>query len=103
MHLLSYYSFSLLFNTATQTWCLARHLPLLVGSMVPEGHRHWMLFLDMMQIVDILFAPVTSKGLAAYLKVTIFDFLEEFKALFPESTIIPKMHFMVHYPRCIVR
>ena len=32
--------------------------------MVPEGHQHWMLFLDMMQIVDIVFAPVTSKGLA---------------------------------------
>lgn len=71
--------------------------------MVPEGHHHWMLFLDLMHIVDILFAPVTSKGLAMYLKVLIRDFLEEFKALFPESSIIPKMHFMVHYPRCIVR
>ncbi|XP_068691920.1 uncharacterized protein [Montipora foliosa] len=90
-------------QSATQTWCLARHLPFLVGSMVPEGHHHWMLFLDLMHIVDILFSPVTSKGLAMYLKVLIRDFLEEFKALFPESSIIPKMHFMVHYPRCIVR
>lgn len=62
-----------------------------------------MLFLDMMQKVDIVFAPVTSKGLAAYLKVIISDFLEDFKSLLPEYSIIPKMHFMIHYPRHIIR
>lgn len=33
----------------------------------------------------------------------ISDFLEDFKSLLPEYSIIPKMHFMIHYPRHIIR
>ena len=83
-------------------WCLARMLPLLIGDLIPEGEIHWQNFLLLLQIEEILFAPATSPELAAYLVVLISEYLETFSALYTRP-IIPKQHYMVHYPRQIVR
>ena len=84
-------------------WCLARLLPLMVGNDVPVGDEHWNLFIDLMVITDLVFAPVTNEGIAAYLAMLVADYLEGFKELYPNKNIIPKQHFMVHYPRGIVK
>lgn len=51
---------------ATQTWCLARLLPLLIGEKIPEEDDHWDNFL---LHLDYCFAPVTSTEMIAYLRV----------------------------------
>ena len=53
----------------------------------------------MMNIVDILFASNTTDH-ATYLGTLINDH-HDFCKLYPQSSIIPKMHFMVHMPRMI--
>lgn len=83
-------------------WCLARLLPLMIGDKVPEEDEHWGLFLSLMSITDAVFAPVTGEGIAAYLAALVSDYLELFKELYPDKRIIPKQHFMVHYPSRIV-
>ena len=58
-----------------------------------------MLFLKMLAIVDIMFAPKVTEDDATYVAALIHDHHEDFKVLYPNNSIIPKMHFMVHMPR----
>ena len=84
-------------------WLLARILPLVIGDMVPEDDERWLNFLKMMEIVDILFSPRVTEDDAAYLAALISDHHEEFVRLYPEWSVIPKMHFMVHMPRLMIK
>ena len=86
---------------ATQMWCLARHLPLLIGDLVPEEDPYWQNLLNLLRIEEILFVPVSSVALAAYAAVLIQEYLQTFKELYSRN-VIPKQHYMVHYPRQIV-
>ena len=86
-------------------WCLARLLPLIIHDLIPEEDPNWQLYLDLMHIVDLVFAPITSKGATYYLRILIQDFLTDLKELYPGVNLVPKHHFMVHYPgqirRCV--
>ena len=42
---------------ASQMWCLARYLPLLIGEHIPLGFPHWECFLQLLLITDYVFAP----------------------------------------------
>ena len=83
-------------------WCLARMLPLLIGDLIPVGDEYWDNFLCLLGIEEIVFAPVTSTQLAAYLAVQVEQYLNEFSDLH-DRRLIPKHHYMVHYPKQIVR
>lgn len=84
-------------------WLLGRILPLIIGEYVPENDERWRLYLNMMNIVDILFAPNTTTDHATYLATLIDDHHHDFCELYPQSSIIPKMHFMVHMPRMMIK
>lgn len=43
-------------------WCLVRHMPLMLGDLVPENDEHWELILALLTCMDIIFAPTVSKG-----------------------------------------
>ena len=90
------------FIKASQMWCLSRMLPLFIGDFVPHDDEHWENYLRLLQIEEIVFAPSTTSRLAAYLQVLIAEYLEEFKRKY-ERALIPKQHFMVHYPKQILR
>ena len=70
---------------------------------MPDEDEHWELFLRLMEIVDLLFAPSTSDDHAAYIAVLINDHHEDFGRLYPGYSIIPKMHFMIHMPRLMIQ
>ncbi len=80
-------------------WLLGRILPIVIGDLVPEGDPYWENYLIMMRIVDILFSPRTTEDLIGYLSQKIYLHHSQFKDLYPNDSIIPKMHFMVHMPR----
>ena len=84
-------------------WLLGRILPILIGEFVPQQDEHWELFLIMMEIVDLLFSPATSVDHAAYLAALINDHHLDFATLYPDSSILPKMHFLVHTPRLMIQ
>ena len=88
--------------SAAQMWCLARMFPLIVGDLVPLNNKHWENFLKLLKIEEIIFAPKTTVQIAAYLGLLIEEYLQEFGELYDRNRI-PKQHFMVHYPRQIVR
>lgn len=89
--------------TAAQMWCLGRFLPLLIGHLVPEDHLFWDNFLQLLTIMDYVFAPCTTADKADFVAMLVEDFLTDFKDLYPERRLIPKMHYMVHLPSFMKR
>ncbi|KAL3989131.1 hypothetical protein ACER0C_013449 [Sarotherodon galilaeus] len=81
---------------AIQSWCLLG-LPQTIILIV--GDSYWHLLLLLLQIVNIVFSPVLSEGMTIYLKHLIIDHHKLFKQLFPTLSLLPKHHFMIHYPR----
>lgn len=88
---------------ASQMWLLSRVLPLIIGDCIPDDDDYWLLFLQMMEIVDLLFSPKLTQDHAAYLSALISDHHHDFSTLYSDHTIIPKMHFMLHMPRLIIK
>lgn len=76
--------------------------PLLVGDKIQDEDENWNNFLILLQIEEIAFAPTLSTELAAYLGVLVKEYLETFSELY-DRNMIPKQHYMVHYPRQILR
>ena len=84
-------------SSASQMLLLLRILPFLIGSVVPDSDRHWKCFLLLRKIIDMVFCPVVTTGMADSLKILIIEHHETFVSLYP-SCFIPKMHFLIHYP-----
>ena len=88
---------------AAQMWLLARILPIIVGDYVPNDDDRWENFLLLMDIVDRLFCPKITEDDAMYVKWLISDHHKEFVRLYPDSSVIPKMHFMIHTPHLMLQ
>ena len=82
---------------------LLRNLPLIFGDLVCPTDQYWYLFLLLLQIVNIVFSPMLSKGIAIFFKHLIAEHHRLFKHLYPNKRLLPKHHFMVHYPICILK
>ena len=53
----SYIIYLIIIYLASQMWLLGRILPILIGDLVLEDNEYWILFLKLMDTVDILFSP----------------------------------------------
>lgn len=84
-------------------WCLGRYFPLLIGDKVPEDDEKWINLLLLLDIVDRVLAPICSMSIVADLRHLIHVHHLEFKRLYPDRMITPKMHFLTHYPEMIAR
>ena len=84
-------------------WLLGRLLPQLVGSRVPNDDEYWINYLLLLDIVDMLLAPALAEDDVALLATMISDHHIDFKRLYPQASITPKMHFIVHMPRLILK
>ena len=84
-------------------WCLGRFLPMIVGAKVPENDEKLQQYLKMLDIIDVVFSPVRSANQAAYLAQLIEEHNKEFKALYPNCSITPKMHYIVNCPSAMIR
>ena len=82
-------------------WCLGRFLPMIIGEWIPKENENWVEFLLMLDIVDILFSPELHPEDIAKLALLINDHHRDFKVLYPLSSFLPKMHYMLHMPRLI--
>ena len=65
--------------------------------------EYWLNYLRMMELVDRLFSPRIEQDDAAYLEALISDHHQEFCRLYPDESVIPKMHYMVHMPRLMLK
>ena len=75
----------------------------MISSFIPEDDPHWCHYTSLLQILQYALAPEIVQDEVAWLKMLITNFLSEFIVLYPNASVIPKMHYMVHFPRLIMR
>ena len=89
-------------GNACEIWNLCRLLPLMIGDLIQdEDDTYWQLYLLMKQIVEWVCAPKITLEQVTYLRVLIRSYLNMIKKLLPD-TLIPKHHFLCHYPDLIL-
>ena len=88
--------------SASQALLLVRIFPFLVGDVFPCGNPNWECFMLLSKIVDIVLCPWSSADLCAILKHLITEHHKCFIALYSEMAVIPKHHFLLHYPEQIM-
>jgi hypothetical protein len=84
-------------------WCLGRLLPLMIGKKISEECAHWENYLLLLTIIDYCFAPTISEEWVAYLRMMIDEHHKCFTQLYPSCRLIPKAHYLVHYPEIMCK
>ncbi len=92
-------------GNAHENWCLPlrdRLLPLIVGRLVPSDESAWHVILDSKDIVELVVAPIhTAEFCIAYLECKISEHRQRYQELFPYQKLLPKHHFLEHFPELI--
>ncbi len=88
-------------QTAAQMNCLVQYLPLIIGDLVPEESDNWEVLLLLFEIYKIIMAPRISKAGTLFLKELIQDHHSLFLDVHIDHHLLPKHHFVIHYPRII--
>ncbi|XP_058480957.1 uncharacterized protein LOC131456550 [Solea solea] len=88
-------------GNAHENWSLLRFLPFLVGQLVPPNEPAWQVILDLKDIVELVVAPVHTAQSLAFLEARICDHRCRLQKVFPGIKLIPKHHFVEHYPQMI--
>jgi hypothetical protein len=68
--------------TASQMWCFTRVLSLAIGAHVPHNDKVWAFYLQLRNVLDIVFAPEVSSIELILLKVLIQEYLQMRTACF---------------------
>ena len=89
-------------QSASQMMSLIRFFPLLIGDKIPENDAHWLSLLLLIKICSISLAPLCNYDTIPYLAQLIQEKLSTFLSLYPTSRLIPKFHYMLHYPSQIL-
>ena len=74
------------------------NLHVTIGDLIREGDIYWDTFLTLLDILDICMAQVVSNDMAAHLNLLIHDHHEAYREIYPDKPLLPKQHYMVHYP-----
>lgn len=88
-------------GNAHENWNLLRLLSFLIGQIVPENEPAWQVILDLKDIVELVVTPVHTDETIAYLEAKIYDHRLHYLELFPDVSLLPKHHYLVHYPQMI--
>ena len=85
-------------QSASRMSLLSRILPFLIGDKVSQQCECWACLMLLCDIVSLSLAPAVTTDIVSSLRLLIEEHHTNLKALYPDLSIIPKMHFMVHYP-----
>ena len=85
-------------QSASQMMTLCQVLPLIIADKIPKDDENWKSFLVLLKICSIAIAPVCTHDTIAYLRILIEENLTLFHKLYLSHGLIPKQHYMIHYP-----
>lgn len=68
---------------------------------VPETEPAWHLLMVLKDIVELVVSQFHTDDTIGYLDNLISEHIQRFLELFPENRLIPKHHFLEHYPQLI--
>lgn len=88
-------------GNAHENWALIRLLPFIIGHTIPLNDPAWLLLMSLKDIIELVIAPVHNEESIAYLDSKISEHRHRFQEVFPSAVLIPKHHFLEHYPALI--
>ena len=74
---------------------------MLVGRVIPEDDSAWRLYLLFLKVVDICYAPRISSAALTDLELLLQCFYQDFKLVYLDEKITPKMYYLLIYTRLI--
>jgi hypothetical protein len=84
---------------AAEMWCFVRNFSVSIGPLIPRNSEMWLLYLQLRQILDIIFSPRVLLQDIELLQGLIAEYLEMRSSLFASEVLKNKHHHLVHYPR----
>ncbi|KAK0131528.1 putative nuclease HARBI1 [Merluccius polli] len=72
-----------------------------IGHLVPGDEMAWQILLDLKDIVELVVAPKHTDESIAYLEGNISEHRQKYQELFPDVKLLPKHHYLEHYPQLI--
>lgn len=88
--------------SAAEMLCLTRNFAFIIGDLVPDDNIVWKFYLVVLELVDILTSTTFTKSTLEYLTSLIEDHNETYMNL-SKQHLKPKFHFLIHYPRIILK
>lgn len=88
-------------GNAHENWILLRLLPLIIGQIMPEDEPAWQVILDLKDTVELAVEPVHTDETIACFEAKIYYYRQRYLKLFPQIKLLPKHHFVEHYPHMI--
>ena len=70
---------------------------------MPNGDEFWTNYLFLLHVVDLLMVPEVSEDEVAFLDMLIKEHHTAFVHLYPEESVTPKLHYMIHMPCLIIK
>ena len=86
---------------AAQARLFLRLIPFILRSLIPVDDDYYTLVIELIELRQIVFAPVITLPTINLLKGKIGEHLRNFKEHFPNISITPKQHYMIHIPSMI--
>ena len=87
--------------TAVEMLSFFRYLPLILGDHIDRCDAHWLFFLKLQEIVDIVLGNCHNELILQYFQREYATHLKVFKMLFPYLPIKPKQHILIHFPTAV--
>ncbi|XP_034951242.1 uncharacterized protein [Chelonus insularis] len=87
--------------TSSEMRVLVTTLNLIIGDIVPESNKYWNLYLSLRKITCILTNNDFDEESIKKLETLISEHHQSYLNLFVAQHLLPKFHFMIHYPRII--
>ena len=73
----------------------------MIGSLIPLGNNVWSVYIEFVQIVEILCSNEFTNIDLLLLQNNIGTFFPKYMDVFPKVIMKPKGHFLQHYPAMI--
>ena len=83
-------------QSSGQMLILLKILPYILNSI--KGHNYVKFIIELIEITQIIFAPLLFRETLQKLRAMIEKHLKTFRELFPENNITLKQHYMLHFP-----
>ena len=86
-------------SNAGQILILMINLPLIIGHLIKNDDKNWNNFMNLNKIVNLSYSFTYEDSTICVLENLIIKYLQNFKALYEDATITPKMHYLTHLPQ----
>ena len=88
-------------GNASENWTLLRLLSFIIGATIPLNDPAWHVLMLLKDITELVVAPIHTEESICYLDTLISEHRHRLLEVFPDQKLIPKHHFLEHYPDLI--